>query len=141
MWWSWGTIKRLAARASLQRAIHNQILNPHQLYGFAKSEIPSITCLHAFLLISSKLMLFQSFWPPDIKMLYNLEEAEKRSVYSQWWQYFNVSNFRNRFSSIKFDWRFTSISKYWRSNTTKVLCLSLQKQLVLWKSKLCFDWE
>ena len=40
-----GTIKRLAARASLQRAIHNQILNPHQLYDFAKSEIPSITCL------------------------------------------------------------------------------------------------
>ena len=96
---------------------------------------------HAFLLISSKLMLFQSFWPPDIKMPYNLEEAEKRSVYSQCWQYFNVSNFRNWFSSIKFAWRFTSISKYWRSNTTKVLCLSLQKQLVLWKSKLCFDWE
>ena len=31
-----GTKKRLAAAASLQRAIHNQILNPHQLYDFAK---------------------------------------------------------------------------------------------------------
>ena len=32
-----GTKKRLAATASLQRAIHIQILNPHQLYDFAKS--------------------------------------------------------------------------------------------------------
>ena len=40
----WGTIKRLAACASFQRAIYNQLLNPHQLYNFAKSEIPSITC-------------------------------------------------------------------------------------------------
>ena len=39
-----GTIKRLVARASLMRAIHNQILNSHQLYDFAKSEIPGITC-------------------------------------------------------------------------------------------------
>ena len=30
----WGAIKRLAAHASLQRAIHNQILNPHQFYDF-----------------------------------------------------------------------------------------------------------
>ena len=39
-----GTIKRIALRASFQRAIHNPILNPHQLYNFAKSEIPGITC-------------------------------------------------------------------------------------------------
>ena len=39
-----GTIKRLAACASLQWAIHNQILNPHQLYDFAKSKISGITC-------------------------------------------------------------------------------------------------
>ena len=39
-----GTIKRLAAHASLQWAIHNQILNPHQLYDFAKSKISGITC-------------------------------------------------------------------------------------------------
>ena len=38
-----GTIKILAARASLQRAVQNQILNPYQLYDFAKSEIHGIT--------------------------------------------------------------------------------------------------
>ena len=39
-----GTIKTLAARASLLMRIHHQILNPHKLYGFAKSGIPGITC-------------------------------------------------------------------------------------------------
>ena len=39
-----GTIKRLVACAGLQRALHNQILNPHQSYDFAKSEIPCLTC-------------------------------------------------------------------------------------------------
>ena len=39
-----GTTKKLAPCASLQRPIHNQILNPHQLYDFAKIEIPGITC-------------------------------------------------------------------------------------------------
>ena len=68
------TLKRLAAHASLQRAIHDQILNPHQLYDFGKREIP---CITRFLLISSKLMLRQNFWPPDMKMPDNLEEAEK----------------------------------------------------------------
>ena len=38
------TIKRFAACASLQRAIHNQILNPDQLYDFAKSEILGTIC-------------------------------------------------------------------------------------------------
>ena len=38
-----GTVKRLAAYPSPQRAIHNQILNPHHIYDFAKNEIPSIT--------------------------------------------------------------------------------------------------
>ena len=37
-------IKRLTACASLPRAIHNQVLNPYQLYDFAKSKIPGITC-------------------------------------------------------------------------------------------------
>ena len=37
-------IKRLTARTSLPRAIHNQVLNPYQLYDFAKSKIPGITC-------------------------------------------------------------------------------------------------
>ena len=32
---------------------------------------------YAFLLISSKLMLFQNFGPPDMKMPDHLEEAEK----------------------------------------------------------------
>ena len=41
-----GSIKRLAARASLQRAIHNQILNLHQLYDFAKIEIPGMTSFY-----------------------------------------------------------------------------------------------
>ena len=52
-----GTIKRLAARASLPRAIHNQILNPQQLYDFAKSEIPSITCSFVD---KQQVMLFQN---------------------------------------------------------------------------------
>ena len=39
-----GDYKKRPAHASLQRAIHNQILNPHQLCDFAKSEIPGITC-------------------------------------------------------------------------------------------------
>ena len=42
------TMKRLAARASLQRAIHNQILNPHQLYDFAKSEIHMLSVITCF---------------------------------------------------------------------------------------------
>ena len=47
-----GTIKRLTACASIQRAIDNQILNPHTLY-------------------------FQNFWPPDMEMPGNLEEGAK----------------------------------------------------------------
>ena len=39
-----GTVKTLAARASLQMRIQNQILNPHKSYGFAKSGIPGISC-------------------------------------------------------------------------------------------------
>ena len=38
-----GTTKRLAACASLQRAIHNQTLNTHQLYDFANSGVPGVT--------------------------------------------------------------------------------------------------
>ena len=41
-----GTIKRLAARASLQRPISNQILTPLQLFEFAKVEIPGVTSFY-----------------------------------------------------------------------------------------------
>jgi len=37
-----GTVKRLAARASLQRPFSEQILTPRQLFEFAKSSIPGI---------------------------------------------------------------------------------------------------
>ena len=37
-----GTVKRLAARASLQRPYDKQILTPRQLYEFGCSEIPSV---------------------------------------------------------------------------------------------------
>ena len=38
-----GTIKRLAARASLQRTLSNQILTPKQLFAFAQSEVKGVT--------------------------------------------------------------------------------------------------
>ena len=41
---SWRNIQSPAVSTSPRRAIHNQILNPHQLYDFAKREIPHITC-------------------------------------------------------------------------------------------------
>ena len=41
-----GTIKRLAARASLQRPISNQILTPLQLFEFANKEIPGVTTFY-----------------------------------------------------------------------------------------------
>ena len=69
-----GTIKRLAAHASLQRAIHNQILNPHQLCDFAKNEILSITC---FFVDKQQVDVVSKFWHPDMKMPDNLEETEK----------------------------------------------------------------
>ena len=37
-----GTVKRLAARASLQRAYDHQIITPHQLYEWASDNIPKI---------------------------------------------------------------------------------------------------
>ena len=37
-----GTVKRLAAKASLQRPFDKQIMTPHQLFEFAVSEIPSV---------------------------------------------------------------------------------------------------
>jgi hypothetical protein len=42
-----GTVKRLAARASLQRPVNNQILTPRQLFEFAQSEITSIDFYYA----------------------------------------------------------------------------------------------
>ena len=134
MWWSWGTIKRLAARVSLQRTIHNQILNQHQLYDFAKSEIPGITCF--FIDVVSK------FWTSRYENARPFRGGRKNHQF--------ISNDGNvlmsrisevEFSSIKFDWRFSSINKYWRSNTANVICLLLRKQLVLLNSKLCFNWE
>ena len=38
-----GTVKRLAARASLQRPYEDQIMTPHQLYEWALENVPSIT--------------------------------------------------------------------------------------------------
>ena len=37
-----GTVKRLAARASLQRPYNDQILIPHQLFEFGQTEIKAI---------------------------------------------------------------------------------------------------
>lgn len=42
-----GTVKRLAARASLQRPVDNQILTPRHLFEFAQSEITSINFYYA----------------------------------------------------------------------------------------------
>ena len=42
-----GCIKRLAARASLQRPYDKQILTPHQLYEFACAEIKTINFYYA----------------------------------------------------------------------------------------------
>ena len=41
-----GTVKRLAAHASLQRAKEKDILTPRQLYEFASEEIPGITSFY-----------------------------------------------------------------------------------------------
>jgi len=42
-----GTVKRLAARAILQRPVDNQLLTPRQLFEFAQSEITSINFHYA----------------------------------------------------------------------------------------------
>lgn len=42
-----GTVKRLAARCSLQRSYDNQILTPRQLYEFGCSQIPTINFYYA----------------------------------------------------------------------------------------------
>ena len=42
-----GTVKRLAARTSLQRPYNEQIMTPHQLFEFAVSEIPSVKFYYA----------------------------------------------------------------------------------------------
>ena len=42
-----GTVKRLAARASLQRPLSDQILTPRQLFDFAVAEIQSINFYYA----------------------------------------------------------------------------------------------
>ena len=40
-----GTVKRLTSRASLQRPLHNQILNPQQMFEFCHEEIIGITMI------------------------------------------------------------------------------------------------
>ena len=40
-----GTIKRLAARTSLQRCMGDQILDPKQLFDFAQKQVPGVTSL------------------------------------------------------------------------------------------------
>ena len=42
-----GTVKRLAARASLQRPLDDQILTPRQLFDFAVAEIQSVNFYYA----------------------------------------------------------------------------------------------
>ena len=37
-----GTVKRLGARASLQRPYNDQIITPHQLFGWASTAVPSV---------------------------------------------------------------------------------------------------
>ena len=77
-------------------------------------------------------------WSMAIKLNPSWKTVVSKSAWIKPWMVtiFYFQNFRSRFSRIKFDWRFTSINKYWRSNITKVLYLPLQKQLVLWNSKL-----
>ena len=38
-----GTVKRLAARASLQRPYDEQIMTPHQLFEWTSSSIPAVS--------------------------------------------------------------------------------------------------
>ena len=49
-----GTVKRLAAHASLQRPYYDQIMTPHQLFVFAQSEIPAMTFHYATMRIMNK---------------------------------------------------------------------------------------
>ena len=64
-----------------------------------------------------------------------------KNIKRNWRQYFNSQSFRGRCCSNIFDWRFTSYTKYCRSNTTNVLCQLFWQRLVFWDSKLCFYWE
>ena len=57
-----GTIKRMAAYASLQQSVTGQILSPKSLFEFANSEIPGI----------------QSFWVPTTEIIENKHLLEKR---------------------------------------------------------------
>ena len=57
-----GTIKRMAAYASLQLSVTGQILPPKSLFEFANSEIPGI----------------QSFWVPTTEIIENKHLLEKR---------------------------------------------------------------
>ena len=57
-----GTIKQMAAYASLQRFVTGQILSPESLFEFANSEIPGI----------------QLFWVPTTEIIKSKHLLEKR---------------------------------------------------------------
>ena len=40
--WCWGLLKTIATKASLQRPYQDQIQTPHQVYEFAKQNVPSL---------------------------------------------------------------------------------------------------
>ena len=125
-----GAINRFAAHPSLPTEVQNQILNPYQIYSFAKSSIHNITC---FFVDKHQIEVISKF------LFYRFEKT--KNIKTNWRQHFNLQNFRGRFCSNIFDQRFTSYTKYCRSNTKKVLCLLFWKGLVFWDSKLCFYWE
>ena len=121
-----GTIKRLAASASLQRAIHNQILNTHQLYDFAKSEILGITCF------------FVDKQQVDVvsKLLTSSYENGKKFTGSRKNHQFIPNGENILMSQISgVDFPVSNLIKdspasinIEESNTTEVLCFLLQKQ-------------
>ena len=83
-----GSIKRLAARASLHRAIHNQILNLHQLYDFAKCEIPGMT---SFYVDKQQVDVLSKFLTSTYENARQFRGSRKKpSVYSQWQGFIQV---------------------------------------------------
>ena len=57
-----GTIKQMAAYASLQQSVIRQLLLPKSLFEFANSEIPGI----------------QSFWVPTTETIENKQKVSKK---------------------------------------------------------------
>ena len=69
-----GTIKRLAARASLQNSITDQILNPIHWFEFAKNEVTGVT---SFFVDTSDVEKISLYLNPDLPTHQNLKELEK----------------------------------------------------------------